>query len=63
MAQVLNLPGIKGTYAVGLTWRHEDARPSRAALRKKARDLQARWSVVHQTRTGHVQAGFCAGLE
>ena len=63
MAQVLNLPGIKGTYAVGLTWRHEDTRPSRAALRKKARDLQARWSVVHQTRTGHVQAGFCAGLE
>ncbi|OIT13575.1 pilus assembly protein [Ralstonia solanacearum] len=62
MAEVLSLPGTKGTFAVGLSWRHEDARPSRKALRKKARDLDARWSVVHQTRTGRIQAGFCAAV-
>lgn len=62
MAEVLSLPGIKGTYALGLSWRHEDRRPSRKALRKNARDLTARWSVVHQTRTGNIQAGFCSAM-
>ncbi|MBB6592748.1 type 4b pilus protein PilO2 [Ralstonia solanacearum] len=63
MAEVLSLPGIKGAYALGLSWRHEDRRPSRKALRKNARDLKARWSVVHQTRTGNIQAGFCSAVD
>lgn len=62
MAMLINLPATRGGFAVGLSWRHEDNKPKRRALRGRAEALDARWAIVHRTRTGHFQAGFCAPI-
>lgn len=59
MASAVTLPGVKGAYAVGVMWRHEDAVPSRRTLRTRSEQLEARWGVVHRTRKGYIQVGFC----
>jgi hypothetical protein len=62
MPEILTLPGVKGKFVAGLSWRHEDREPKRKSLRARAEALDARWAVVHKTRTGHFQAGFCAPI-
>ncbi|RWA55693.1 hypothetical protein AU476_06160 [Cupriavidus sp. UYMSc13B] len=62
MAQLLSLPGVKGTYAVGLAWRHEDAIPKAKALRELAAE-RGQWGIVYTTSAGAVQAGFCDPID
>ncbi|SAL05777.1 type IV pilus biosynthesis protein [Caballeronia calidae] len=62
MPQVLNLPGLKGAYAVGLQWWHEDAAPRPRALRARSIELNARWGIVRKT-SAMIQTGFCAPID
>uniref|UniRef100_UPI003F49203E type 4b pilus protein PilO2 n=1 Tax=Cupriavidus taiwanensis TaxID=164546 RepID=UPI003F49203E len=61
MAQILSFPGLKGAFAIGLTWQHEEVQPSKSAVRGSAMALgrHFRWGVVHQSAEGAVQSGFC----
>ncbi|CAG9165728.1 type 4b pilus protein PilO2 [Cupriavidus pinatubonensis] len=61
MAEVLSFPGLKGGFAVGLSWQHEEAQPSQSALRARALDLgrNVRWCAVHESAEGAIQTGFC----
>ncbi|KVV40921.1 hypothetical protein WT27_13430 [Burkholderia territorii] len=61
MAEALHLPGVKGLFAVGLEWRHEDAPPKPKAMRERAQQ-QGGWGVVCTTSASKVQAGFCAPI-
>ncbi len=62
MAELLSLPGVKGTYAIGLGWRHEDAIPKAKALKAMAEE-KGRWGVVYKTSADAIQAGFCDPIE
>ncbi|CAG9180268.1 hypothetical protein LMG23992_04192 [Cupriavidus laharis] len=64
MAEVLSFPGLKGGFAVGLSWQHEETQPSQSALRARALDLgrNGRWCVVHESTEGAVQTGFCEAI-
>ncbi|MGX6566071.1 type 4b pilus protein PilO2 [Cupriavidus necator] len=61
MAEILSFPGLKGGFAIGLSWLHEEAQPSKGALRASALELgrNVRWGVVHESAEGAVQSGFC----
>lgn len=61
MAETLTLPNSNSLYAIGLTWRHEDAIPKAKTLRSLAAGLGS-WGAVCRTSAGHVQAGFCEPL-
>jgi len=64
MADILSFPGLKGGFAIGLSWQHEEEQPRRSALRAKALELgrNVRWGVVHQSAEGAVQSGFCEAI-
>ena len=62
MAELLTLPGVKGAFAAGLSWRHEDAIPKAKALRAMAAE-KGRWGVVRKTGQGTIQVGFCEPIE
>lgn len=49
-------------YVLGMSWRHEDKKPSKARLRELAQN-QGRWGLVRKTEEGGYQAGFCEPLE
>ncbi|WP_321816714.1 MULTISPECIES: type 4b pilus protein PilO2 [unclassified Paraburkholderia] len=58
MAEILSLPGIKGSFVVGLSWRHEDEVPRASELASRSR-LNGRWGAVWHTASDAVQVGFC----
>lgn len=58
MAAILTLPGVKGVFAAGLSWRHEDTVPKAKELRALSLE-KGRWGLVRKTMTGSVQVGFC----
>lgn len=58
MAELITLPGVKGTFIAGLSWRHEDDVPRASELAVRSR-LSGRWGAVWNTSSGAVQAGFC----
>lgn len=58
MAELITLPGVKGTFAAGLSWRHEDKIPRAAELRALSME-KGRWGLVRKTIAGSVQVGFC----
>jgi Pilin accessory protein (PilO) len=62
MAETLTLPGVKGAFAVGLAWRHEDTVPKGRVLRELSQE-KGRWGVVYRTTAGTVQVGFCAPVD
>lgn len=65
MAQLIEIPGIKGQFAVGLDWRVEDSIPGSAKLRTSSFN-RGRWGVVRKTDAGAIQVGNCvpiAGLD
>jgi hypothetical protein len=62
MAEQLKLPGVKGAFAVGLAWRHEDTVPKGRVLRELSHE-KGRWGVVYRTTAGTVQVGFCAPVD
>lgn len=47
-----------GHYVLGMSWRHEDKKPSKARLRELAHN-QGRWGLVRKMEEGGYQAGFC----
>ena len=61
MAESLTIPGVKGAFAIGLTWQHEEIPPKRPALRANAISMgrNVRWAVVHTSAGGAVQSGYC----
>ena len=62
MAELITLPGVKGAFAAGLSWRHEDAIPKAKALRAMASE-KGRWGVVRKTGQGTIQVGFCEPID
>ncbi|MFJ4291240.1 type 4b pilus protein PilO2 [Cupriavidus sp. NPDC089707] len=64
MAEILSFPGLKGGFAIGLTWQHEEAQPSKGVLRARALELgrNVRWGVVHESAEGAIQTGFCEAI-
>lgn len=58
MAEVITLPGVKGSFAVGLSWRHEAAPPSSKDLRARSIE-RGRWGFVRKTPSGSVQVCNC----
>lgn len=58
MAEILELPGVKARYVLGMSWRHEDAPPKAKAMRAMAVE-RGYWGVVYTTSADAVQAGFC----
>ncbi|SCU77596.1 putative component of type II secretion apparatus [Cupriavidus necator] len=64
MAEILSFPGLKGGFAIGLSWQHEEEQPSKSILRARALELgrNMRWGVVHKSAEGAVQSGFCEAI-
>lgn len=62
MAHVLTLPGVKGMFAVGLSWRHEETVPKANTLRALSADM-GKWGAVYQASGGGVQVGFCEPID
>lgn len=64
MADVLSFPGLKGGFAIGLSWQHEEAQPSKGALRTRALELgrNVRWCAIHESAEGAIQSGFCEAI-
>lgn len=62
MTEIVNLPGTKNGFAVGLSWRHEDAAPKPKQMRALSMS-NGRWGLVRTTTTGAIQAGFCEPVE
>lgn len=64
MAEILSFPGLKGGFAIGLTWHHEEKQPSKSVLRAVALELgrNVRWGVVHESAEGAIQTGFCEAI-
>ena len=62
MADILKIPGLKDTFVVGLSWRHEDEMPGSRELAALSRE-HGRWGVTRRTRAGAVQAGFCDPID
>ncbi|WP_144157350.1 type 4b pilus protein PilO2 [Paraburkholderia sp. BCC1885] len=58
MAAIVKLPGVKGSFAVGLSWRHEESVPGRGSLHALAA-AKGRWAVIRKTSAGTVQVGLC----
>lgn len=58
MAQIISVPGVKGSFAVGLSWRHEDSNPSSKALRARSIE-RGRWGYVRKTTSGSIQVCNC----
>lgn len=53
MAEFLTLPGVKGNFAVGLSWRHEDAAPKQKELRLLAENYGS-WVTVFTAGGGGI---------
>lgn len=62
MAEFLTLPGVKGNFAVGLSWRHEDAAPKQKELRLLAENYGS-WGTVFTAGGGGIQVGMCQPIE
>jgi hypothetical protein len=62
MAHVLTLPGVKGMFALGMSWRHEETVPKPKVLRELAADM-GRWGTVYTASGGGVQVGFSHPIE
>lgn len=58
-SRIIQLPGDKRNFVVGMGWRHEDRQPSRKALRAAAKD-RGRWVCRRRTSMGSHQTGFSA---
>ncbi|CAB3730658.1 hypothetical protein LMG22037_05553 [Paraburkholderia phenoliruptrix] len=61
MAQTLAIPGIKGEFAAGLSWRTETRWPKPDALRAWS-VRGGRWGLVYKTGEGRTQVGLCAPI-
>gem|GEM_PF-1129998 len=61
MAQTLAIPGIKGEFAAGLSWRTETRWPKPEALRAWS-VRGGRWGLVYKTGEGRTQVGLCAPI-
>lgn len=61
MAIVINIPGIKRDYVVGLHWRHEKSHPSKKMLREGAMGKDF-WVTTRKTAGGSTQSGFCSPI-
>lgn len=62
MTEIVTLPGAKGAFAAGLSWRHEDIIPKSKQLRAMS-ETEGRWGLVRTTSTGAIQVGFCAPVD
>lgn len=62
LAQLISLPGIKTPFAVGLSWRHVDHKPSSGELRQIALQ-EGQWGMLRTTALTHYQVGTCDGVE
>lgn len=58
-SRIIQLPGDKRNFVVGMGWRHEDRPPSGKSLRAAAKD-RGRWVCKRRTSMGSYQTGFCA---
>lgn len=58
-SRIIQLPGDKRRFVVGMGWRHEDRQPSGRTLRAAAKD-RGRWVCKRRTSMGSYQTGFCA---
>jgi hypothetical protein len=58
VAEVISIPGVKGIFAVGLAWRHEDSMPDAKVLRDRAA-AYGRWGVVRKASNDQFQLGQC----
>ncbi|MDR5791732.1 type 4b pilus protein PilO2 [Caballeronia sp. LP003] len=58
MTEIVTLPGVKHTFAVGLSWRHEDAVPKPKQLRALSLD-EGRWGLIRKSNSDAIQVGFC----
>lgn len=58
----IEVNGLKGSYVVGMTWRHFDAKPTRAELKEFASTAGA-WGLVRSGGANGYQAGACAPLD
>lgn len=61
MSHLIEIPGVKGQFAVGLDWRVEDSAPGTAKLRATSFE-RGRWGVVRKTDAGAIQVGNCAPI-
>ncbi|MGF6440603.1 type 4b pilus protein PilO2 [Paraburkholderia youngii] len=61
MAQLIEIPGLKGQFAVGLDWRVEETAPGSAKLRATSFE-RGRWGIVRKTDAGAVQVGNCSPI-
>ena len=61
MAHALTFSGVKGAFAVGLSWQHEENLPKAQNLRKLARQLgpNVRWGVAFKNAHGTFQSALC----
>lgn len=64
MAEILALPGVKGAFAIGVSWLQADRVPSAGALRAEAAKM-GRWGAVctGKSKTGPVLIGLCNPIE
>lgn len=62
MADLVILPGVKGQFAAGLSWRHADSKPTSKQLREIALE-EGRWGMKRTTAAGHHQVGTCDAVD
>lgn len=61
MAAILQIPGDKRRFVMGLYWRHEDRKPARKQLLEGAQGRDT-WVTVRRTMSRTLQSGFCAPI-
>lgn len=59
MAELVTVPGFKGRYVIGVSWRYVERVPSLAKLRELGQ-TRGVWAVTYESERRHSVAGFCA---
>ncbi len=63
MAETLTLPGVAGTYAIGLSWWHEGKQKQpKKTLHKRSLEHKSRWGVARKLGADSLQTGLCAPI-
>lgn len=64
MAEILSLPGVKGSFAIGLSWLQADRVPTASALRAEAAKI-GRWGAVctGKSKASPALIGLCNPIE
>ncbi|MCO8402821.1 type 4b pilus protein PilO2 (plasmid) [Burkholderia cenocepacia] len=58
MAELVQVPGFKGRFALGLSWRHAGRLPNAARMRELGMG-RGEWGVAYESEGRHAVAGFC----